>query len=542
MAAALRLGRGCGAAAASAPLPSLALAHALALAPRRLASSSARVAAATAAAAAASLPRRRAAAAPPAAPRGAGAGAGAAGFAAGAGFAAPRRGLATKPRRDMYEVLGVPRAAPAADVKKAYYALVKKLHPDVNKDDKDAASKFQEVQSAYEVLSDEGKRAAYDRFGHAGVDQAAAAEEQAARGGGMGGGMGGGGGPFGGGGEGFVDAEELFSRIFGGGGGMGGGMRGARGGPQRGGDVQVGLSISFMEAVAGTTRQVSAPVLCRCDACKGSGSADGKEPTPCTTCRGSGQQQMQNGMYTVLTTCRKCGGAGSTNKNPCRPCGAAGAVRRPKAVTVTVPPGVDSGMNLRLANEGDVGDVGAPTGHLFVRVAVEPDDYFQRQGNDVHVRVPIHFTLAALGGEVGVPTLKGEVMLKVPAGSQPGDKLVMRAKGVRSLASGGLGNQVVHLDVEVPQEKQLTPKMRELLAALRDEEARVAAAKAAEAAAAAAAAAAAGAGAAAGGKGRASKAAAAAAGEGAAASWSARLAKILQRVVTGTAKKGSGDS
>jgi molecular chaperone DnaJ len=240
-------------------------------------------------------------------------------------------------------------------------------------------------------------------------------------------------------------------------------------------------------------------------------------------------------MYTVLTTCRKCGGAGSVNKNPCRTCSAAGAVRKPKTVTVTVPPGVDTGMNLRLAAEGDVGDVGAPAGHLFVRVAVEPDDYFQRQGNDVHVRVPIHFTLAALGGEVGVPTLKGEVQLKVPAGSQPGDKLVMRAKGVRSLASGGLGNQVVHLDVEVPQPAQLTPKMKELLAALREEEARVAASKAAEAPAA-------GAGAGAGaGKGRAKAAAAATpAGEGAAASWSARLTKILQRVVgAGTAKKDS---
>jgi len=411
------------------------------------------------------------------------------------------RALATTPRRDLYEVLGVARGASQADVKKSYYSLVKKLHPDVNKDDPKAAQKFQEVQNAYEVLSDEGKRGSYDRFGHAGVDQAAAAEE-AAR-------SGGGGGPFGAQSGDFVDAEDLFSRIFG---GMGGGRQ-ARAGPQRGGDVQAGLSVSFLEAAHGATRSVTASVMCRCETCKGVGSSDGKEPASCSICRGSGQQAVQNGMYTVLTTCRKCGGAGKTIKNPCRPCGGAGAVRKSKQVTVTVPPGVDTGMNLRLAGEGDVGERGAPAGHLFVRVAVEPDDYFQRSGNDVHVRVPIHFSLAALGGEVPVPTLKGEVQLKVPAGSQPGDKLLLRGKGIKSLATGSTGNQIVHLDVEVPLPAALSPRQKELLQQLREEDKAIAA-KAAG-----------GAGASAGASARGSE------GGGPAASWSGRLRDILTRIV-----------
>ncbi len=267
---------------------------------------------------------------------------------------------------------------------------------------------------------------------------------------------------------GFADAEELFSRVFGGMGGMGGmGARGPRS-PQRGGDIQMAVDISFMEAVNGTTRDVTASILASCDPCKGTGSADGKEPATCTSCRGSGQQAMQNGMYTVLTTCRKCGGAGTVIKNPCKSCGGGGAVRKRKTVQVTVPPGIASGMNLRLPNEGDAGDPGAPAGHLFVQVNVAPDDFFQRVGNDVHVRVPISVALAALGGEISVPTVKGEVQLKIPAGTQPGDKLVMRGKGIKGVNTSTAGSQVVHMEVEVP--KTLSPKVKELMQAVRDEE------------------------------------------------------------------------
>jgi molecular chaperone DnaJ len=407
------------------------------------------------------------------------------------------RGFATTPRRDLYEVLGVSKSTSQADIKKAYYTLVKKLHPDVNKDDPKAASKFQDVQNAYEILSDEQKRGAYDRFGHAGVDQAAAAEEAAANGGP--GGM-----PFGNNGD-FVDAEELFSRIFG---GMGGGMRGGqRGAPQRGSDVQAGITIAFMDAVNGCTRSLTTPVMCRCESCKGTGSNDGKDPVQCTTCKGSGQQTMQNGMYTVLTTCRKCSGAGTIIKNPCRLCSGSGTVRKPKTVTVTVPAGVDTGMNLRLAGEGDAGEQGAPSGHLYVRISIEPDDFFERSGTDVHIRVPIHFSLAALGGEVPVPTLKGEVQLKVPPGSQPGDKLVLRGKGIKSLSSGTIGNQIVHLEVEVPSLSSLSSRQKELLQQLREEDLLQAAKKT---------------------KGN---------EKGSANSWSQKLGRILNRII---GKKDSG--
>lgn len=323
----------------------------------------------------------------------------------------------------------------------------------MNKDDKNAATKFHEVQNAYDVLSDEGKRAMYDQHGHAGVDPNE-------------GGGGGPGGPFGGGfgASDFSDAEELFTRMFGGMGGMGR----QRAGPQRGNDIQASVTVTFMESINGVKKQLMLPVMCQCETCTGTGSADGKAPAVCTTCKGTGQQTMQQGMYMVMTTCRKCGGQGSVIKNPCKSCSGHGTVRRPKTIEVQVPVGVDTGMNLRLPNLGDAGEKGAPPGHLYVRVNVEPDEFFQRHENDIHVRVPVSFAMACMGGEVTVPTVKGEVQLKIPTGSQPGDKLVLRGKGVKSLSTGAIGNQVVHVDLEVP--RTLTPRQKELLQQLRDEE------------------------------------------------------------------------
>ncbi len=332
----------------------------------------------------------------------------------------------------------------------------------MNKDDKNAASKFHEVQTAYDVLSDDPKRAAYDAYGHAGVE----AEE-------AGGGGGGGRSPFGGGGgEEFMGAEELFNRMFqemsgmGGGGGRGRGS----GGRATGGDVQALLTVTFMEAVNGCTKAVSAPVAARCEPCKGSGSADGKEAVTCGACKGLGQTVVQSGMMMMTSTCRKCGGAGSVIRSPCRSCGGAGVARKPKTVQINVPAGVDTGMNLRLSGEGDAGERGGAAGHFYVRVAVEEDPFFKREGTDIHVDFPISFSQAALGATVSVPTVKGEAEVAVPPGSQPGDRLTLRGKGVRRV--GGMpssgGNQIVHLRVDVP--RNLTEKQRELLVALAEED------------------------------------------------------------------------
>jgi molecular chaperone DnaJ len=356
---------------------------------------------------------------------------------------------------------GAPRAHAISRAHPFFHAP--RYHPDLNKDEKNAAAKFHEVQSAYDVLSDDSKRAAYDAYGHAGVE----AEEAG------GGGGGGGRSPFGGGGgEEFMGAEELFNRMFQEMSGMGGGRArgGGAGGRAQGGDVQALLNVSFMEAVSGCTKSVSAPVAARCEPCKGSGSSDGKDAVTCTACKGLGQTVVQSGMMMMTSTCRKCGGAGSMIKNPCRNCGGAGVSRKPKTVQINVPAGVDTGMNLRLSGEGDAGERGGAAGHFFVRVAVEDDPYFKREGSDIHVDLPISFTQAALGATVAVPTVKGEAEVAIPAGSQPGDRITLRGKGVRRV--GGMpssgGNQIVHLRVEVP--RSVTAKQRELLTALGEED------------------------------------------------------------------------
>ncbi len=245
---------------------------------------------------------------------------------------------------------------------------------------------------------------------------------------------------------------------------------GAGGGAGAGGDVQALLSLSFMDAVNGCVKSATAPVAARCEPCKGSGSADGAAPTTCGACKGLGQTVVQSGMMMMSATCRRCGGAGSVVKNPCKPCGGAGVVRRAKSVQINVPAGVDSGMNLRLSGEGDAGERGGPAGPFYVRSAVAEAPFFKREGADVHVEVPLSVAQAALGAALSVPTVKGAVDLKVPPGTQPGDRLVLRGKGVRRVggAPSGGGNQVVHFRVEVP--RALSPRARELFAELAAEE------------------------------------------------------------------------
>ncbi len=360
-----------------------------------------------------------------------------------------------------------PPATHSASLARASIPARARFHPDLNKDDKNAATKFHEVQAAYDVLSDDAKRAAFDSYGHAGVD----AEEA---GGGGGGGRPGG---FGGGGEDFMGAEELFNRMFSEMGGMGGGRGrggGGSGGRAQGGDVQAVLSISFMDAVNGCVKSVTAPVAAKCEPCKGSGAADGAPPVTCAACKGLGQTVVQSGMMMMASTCRKCGGAGAVVKNPCRTCAGAGTARKLKTVQINVPAGVDTGMNLRLSGEGDAGERGGAPGHFFVRIGVEEDPFFKREGADVHVEVPLSFSQAALGATLSVPTVKGAVDVRVPPGTQPGDKQTLRGKGVRrvgGMPSGG-GNQIVHFRVDVP--RTLSPKARELLTALAEEDGKAA--------------------------------------------------------------------
>jgi len=330
----------------------------------------------------------------------------------------------------------------------------------LNKDDKNAASKFHEVQAAYDLLSDDSKKAAYDSYGHAGVE----AEEAGM--GGMGGGGRGGGEGF----EQFMGAEELFNRMFAEMGGAGRGGRGGRSSASRGGDVQTVATVSFMEAVAGCAKTVTAPVQVSCEGCKGTGSADGKEPVVCSACKGLGQQVMQSGMMMMSTTCRKCGGAGSMIKNPCKQCSGSGAVRRSKTVHINVPAGVETGMNLRLSGEGDVGERGGGSGHFYVRINVEEDPFFRREGTDVHCDVPITFSQAALGATIPVPTVRGEAEVRVPPGTQPGEKSILRGKGLRRVGgmASSAGNQVIHFKVEVP--RNLSPGLKEAIIALAAEE------------------------------------------------------------------------
>ena len=343
-------------------------------------------------------------------------------------------------KRDYYEVLGVDKNANEADIKKAYRRVAMKYHPDRNPDDPQADAKFKEASEAYEILATQEKRAAYDQFGHAGVDPN----------------MGGGAGGFGGGS--FSDIfGDVFGDIFGGG--------GNRGGPQRGSDLRYTLDISLEDAVKGTTVEIRVPSLSSCDLCGGSGAKKGSQPATCGTCGGAGQVRMQQGFFQVQQTCPNCRGRGKTISNPCPTCRGQGRVEKNKTLSVKVPPGVDTGDRIRLSGEGEAGPESGPAGDLFVQMSVKEHPLFERDGKHLYCEVPISFADAALGGELEVPTLDGRVKLKIPSETQTGKLFRLRGKGVKPVRGGGTGDLLCRSVVETPI--NLTKRQQEILEELK---------------------------------------------------------------------------
>ena len=352
-------------------------------------------------------------------------------------------------KRDYYEVLGVPRNASEAELKKAFRRLAMKHHPDRNQADTsgEAEGRFKEIKEAYEVLSDAQKRAAYDQFGHAGVDAGA--------------GMGRGPAGFGAGAS-FSDIfGDVFGDIFGGGRSGGGGAR-----VQRGADLRYNLELSLEEAVAGTTVRIRVPALTTCGTCGGSGAKKGSPPRTCGTCHGAGQVRMQQGFFSISQTCPTCRGRGMVIEDPCGTCHGIGRVQETKTLSVKVPAGVDTGDRIRLAGEGEAGEMGGPPGDLYVQIRVKEHAIFTREDNDLYCEVPISITVAALGGELDVPTLDGKLKLKIPPGTQTGKMFRMRGKGIRPVRGGGLGDLICRVVVETPV--NLTDDQKELFRRLDD--------------------------------------------------------------------------
>ncbi len=350
-------------------------------------------------------------------------------------------------KRDYYEILGVSRNASEAEIKKAFRRMAHRYHPDRNPDDASAEEKFKECKEAYEILSDARKRAAYDQFGHAGVDPS------------MGAGAAGAG--FGNGAS-FSDIfGDVFGDIFG---------AGARSGSRayRGADLRYNLELSLEEAVAGTTVRIRVPTLVTCGDCGGTGASEGTRPETCPTCGGHGQVRMQQGFFSVQQTCPRCHGTGQIIAHPCRTCGGQGRVRETRTLSVKVPPGVDSGDRIRLAGEGEAGENGGPPGDLYVQIRVKPHPIFQREDNDLYCEVPIPFTTAALGGELEVPTLDGRVKLRIPPETQSGKLFRLRGKGVRPVRGGAQGDLLCRVVVETPvnlneQQKALLREFQETM-------------------------------------------------------------------------------
>ncbi len=349
-------------------------------------------------------------------------------------------------KRDYYEVLGIARGASAEEIKKAYRTKAKELHPDRNQDNPSAEAQFKDVNEAYEVLKDDQKKAAYDRFGHAAFD----------------GGMGGGG-PRGGGQGDFASAfsdvfEDLFGDFMGGGRGNGGGRTRAT----RGSDLRYNLRVSLEEAYAGVQKTINVPSAVNCGACNGTGGEGGSEPLTCPTCAGMGKVRAQQGFFTVERTCPTCNGAGQTVKNPCKACRGAGRVEKERQLSVNIPAGVETGTRIRLGGEGEAGLRGGPSGDLYIFIEVRDHAIFQRESVNLYCRIPVSITNAALGGEVEVPTIDGgRSLVKVPAGAQNGKQMRLRGKGMPALRGGGTGDMVIEFAVETPV--NLTARQKELL-------------------------------------------------------------------------------
>ena len=351
-------------------------------------------------------------------------------------------------KRDYYEILGVNKGASDDELKKAYRRLAMKYHPDRNPDDKSAEAQFKEVKEAYEILTDSNKRAAYDQYGHAGVDPS----------------MGGHGG-FGGGGAGGFDFGNIFEEIFrgggGGGGGFGGGGRGGRSQVYRGADLRYDLEISLEEAAKGTQTRIRIPSETNCVTCKGSGAKPGTSAKTCGTCKGSGQVRMQQGFFSVQQSCPHCHGSGQVIEDPCTDCHGRGRKRENKTLEIKIPAGVNEGDRIRLSGEGEAGVNGGPSGDLYVQISLRQHELFTRDGDDLHCEIPITMTTAALGGDIDVPTLDGTASLRIPDETQNGKIFRLRGKGITGMRSGVAGNLYVHVSVETPV--NLNSEQKELL-------------------------------------------------------------------------------
>jgi molecular chaperone DnaJ len=342
-------------------------------------------------------------------------------------------------KRDYYEILGVTRSATDAEMKASYRKLAMKWHPDRNPGDKDCEAHFKEINEAYDVLKDEQKRAAYDRFGHAAFEQ------------------GGPGGAHGFGADFASSFSDIFEDLF----GMGG-RRGGRGGRERGADLRYNMEITLEEAYSGKTAQVRIPTSVTCEACSGSGAKAGSKPKTCPTCHGAGKVRHTQGFFTLERTCVACQGRGQVIDNPCPNCSGSGRVTRERTLSVNVPAGVEDGTRIRLAGEGEAGVRGGGQGDLYIFLSLSPHPFFQRDGADLHCRVPISMVTAALGGGFDVPTIDGaKTRVKVPEGTQSGRRFRLSGKGMPVLRARETGDMYVQVLVETPQ--KLTKRQKELL-------------------------------------------------------------------------------
>lgn len=343
-------------------------------------------------------------------------------------------------KRDYYEVLGVQKGASEDEIKKAYRQMAKKYHPDLNPGDKEAEARFKEVNEAYEVLSDKQKRARYDQYGQAGVDP-----------------------NFGAGGyQGYgfdnidIDLGDIFSSFF------GGGRRQNPNAPRRGNDISASVIISFEEAARGCKKQVDVHVIAVCDDCGGSGAAKGTSPKTCPTCSGSGQERRQQrtpfGVVQTQTVCSRCHGRGTIIDSPCRTCEGSGHVRKPSTVGINIPAGIDDGQIISIRGRGNAGINGGPAGDLQISVSVRPHPLFEREGYNVWYELPLTFVQAALGAEVSVPTLDGNVNYQIREGTQPGDIFRLKGKGIPFVNGHGRGDQILKVTIEVPQKLNATQK------------------------------------------------------------------------------------
>lgn len=347
-------------------------------------------------------------------------------------------------KRDFYEVLGVQKGASEDEIKKAYRQMAKKYHPDLNPGDKEAEMHFKEVNEAYEVLSNPEKKARYDQYGHAGVDPNFGA------------------GGYGGGGFDDIDLGDIFSSFFG-----GGGRRSDPNAPRRGSDATATVVISFEESAKGCKKQVPVTVIERCPDCGGSGAAKGTAPKICPVCNGTGQERRQQrtpfGVIQTQVVCSRCRGRGKTIETPCKGCGGTGHIRKSVQVGINIPAGIDDGQVLSIRGRGNAGSNGGPAGDLQVQISVRPHPLFERDGFNIWFDLPLTFAQVALGAEVSIPTLDGNVKFTIKEGTQPGDILTLKGKGFPYLNSRGSGDELVRVVVEVP--KNLTAEQKQLLAA-----------------------------------------------------------------------------